>query len=158
VTLALDRAPVSRRTALRVGLLSVVVLASCWKAPTDDERIHQVIQDIVAGAVDGDVGDVLIHVSHKYRSDVGDYETLHALLVQAFLRRGPILVVPGPITVVVKGDTAHASFDAAIAEGTGQWRDIVPVNADGWHLEVDFAREDGDTWRVTRHERTSWSK
>lgn len=144
--------------ALSTGLLALVALAGCWRAPTDEERIHGVIQDIVAGAVDGDVGDVMIHVSKTYRSDVGDSETLHGLLVQAFLRRGPILVVPGPISVVVTGDTAHATFDAAIAEGTGQWRDIVPVNADGWHLEVDFAREEADTWRVTRHQRTSWSK
>lgn len=158
MTPALGGAPVSRRTALGVGLLALGALASCWRAPTDEERIQGVIQDIVAGAVDGDVGDVMTHVSRKYRSDTGDYETLHGLLVQAFLRRGPILVVPGPVSVVVSGDTAHASFDAAIAEGTGQWRDIVPVNADGWHLEVDFAREEGDTWRVTQHERTSWSQ
>lgn len=147
-----------RRAALFTGLLALGALAGCWSAPTDEQRIHSVIQDIVAGAVNGDVGDVMTHVSHKYRSDAGDYDALHGLLVQAFLRRGPILIVPGPIGVVVNGDTAHATFDAAIAEGTGEWRDIVPVNADGWHLEVDFAREEGDTWRVTRHQRTTWSR
>ena len=149
-----------RRITRLLGFVGVALAAStgCWRKPTDEERIHRVIQDIVAGAVDGDVGDVMAHVSKKYQADSVDYPALHGLLVEAFLRRGPILVVPGPIAVKVVGDTAHASFDAAIAEGSGRWTDILPVTADGWHLEVDLAREDTDEWRVTSHVRTSWTK
>lgn len=146
------------RRVVSCSLLALLLAAGCWKKPTDEDRIHAVIQGVVAGAVDGDVGDVMAHVSTSYRADGGDYDALHGFLVQAFLRRGPILVVPGPIEVKVTGDTAHASFDAAIAEGSGQWTDILAVNADGWHLEVDFVREAEDAWRVTNHVRTSWSK
>lgn len=157
--------PMTRRSSLRAVLAAACLLvplltapnAGCFKKATDEDRVRGVIQDIITGAMDGDVGDVMEHISRSYRAESADYEGLHGLLVQSLLRRGPILVLPGPIEVSISGDTAHARFDAAIAEGTGRWGDM--VNADGWHLEVDFVREPpGDAegeWRVIGHERTS---
>ena len=130
-----------RRITRLLGFVGVALAAStgCWRKPTDEERIHRVIQDIVAGAVDGDVGDVMAHVSKKYQADSVDYPALHGLLVEAFLRRGPILVVPGPIAVKVVGDTAHASFDAAIAEGSAIAGAVVAGEAGKDRLDVALA-------------------
>ena len=152
--------PVTRRVALILGA-ALIALTACSKPKTDEDRVRDVVQAVVGGAVDGDVGSVMQHVSGRYQGDSIDYDMLHAFLVEAFLRRGPLVILPGPIDVTVTGDSAHASFNAAIAEGKGKWGDL--VDADGWHLEVDFAREgsaggpapagDPGEWRVVKYER-----
>lgn len=132
-----------------------------WPAPTEEDRVRAVIAAVVEAAEEGDVGDVMVHVDPAYRADEAgfglDADALRGALSLQFLRRGPVVVVLSPVDVEVTGDRAHARFDAAVAE-TGGWGDLVPVNADGWHLEVDFHRSDDGAWRVTRHIRSSWSR
>lgn len=139
--------------------LPLLSLTGCWHTPTDEERVRSVVQAVITGAEDGDVGDVMAHVSKRYQDDSElDQEGIRGVLTMEFMKRGPILVVPGPIQVVVTGATAHATFDAAIAEGSGKWTDVMPVSADGWHLNVDLVREEGDAWRVRSHTLTSWNR
>jgi hypothetical protein len=98
------------------------------------------------------------HVSARYRGEdegyVLDEAMLRRALIAQFLRRGPVSVVVGPIEVQIAGDTAVARFEAVLSEGTGRGLDIVPVGMDGWSLEVQFAKEDGE-WKVSGHRRVS---
>lgn len=132
-----------------------------WPAPSEEDRVRAVIAAVVGGAEEGDVGDVMVHVDAAYHADEGgfglDPEGLRGALSLQFLRRGPVVVVLSPVEVQVEGDRAHARFDAAVAE-TGGWGDLLPVDADGWHLEVDFHRGEDDAWRVIHHTRSSWTR
>ncbi len=144
--------------SLRI-LVPLLGLSACWRAPTEEERVQAVVQAVITGAEAGDVGDVMANVSKRYHDDSDmDQEGIRGVLTMEFMKRGPILVVPGPIEVVVNGATAHATFDAAIAEGSGKWTDVMPVSADGWHLDVDFVREEDEVWRVQSHTLTSWKR
>lgn len=157
-------AGVTRRRGLGLGLgLGLVGLVwVLWPGPSDEDRIRAVVHAVAEGAEAGDVGDVLVHVSSRYRaSEFGialDRAGLRGALIAQFLRRGPVAVVIGPIEVVVEGDTATARFEAVLSEGTGRWQDLVPVGMDGWSLEVGFVREEGDTWRVVHHTRERWTE
>lgn len=143
----------SRLIALGVLVAAAATAWFLWPAPTEEDRVRAVVHAIVEGAEQGDVGDVLAHVSEHYaQGDLGKAE-LRAMLTAQFLRRGPLTVIPGEIVVQADGDRAHASFDALLAEHARDWTEVLPVNADGWHLEVDFARE-GEDWRVVGAERT----
>lgn len=154
----------TRRQALGgVLVLGIVGLGvALWPAPSDEDRIRDVVHAVAAGAEKGDVGDILEHVSARYRaSEFGvdlDRGGLRGALIAQFLRRGPIAVVIGPIEVVVQGDRATATFEAVLSEGTGRWQDVVPAGMDGWSLEVGFVREEGDQWRVVHHERSRWTE
>lgn len=143
------------RIAALVAVLVAVLAWALWPAPTEEDRVRAVVRGVVAGAEAGDVGDVLVFVSDRFTGDEGlDKGTLKTVLQAQFLRRGPITVIVGDIPVTIQGNTAHASFDALLAEGSHQWTDILPVSVDGWHFETDFVLEADDTWRVTHAERT----
>lgn len=142
-----------------LALLGVAVWHS-WPAPTEEDRVREVVGAIVEGAEAGDVGDIVDHLSPRFRGTEGeesfDRDTLRSFLVGQFLRRGPISVVLGPIDVVVTGAQAHARFDATVVEREGGWNDVLPVNADGWRLEVDLTLVDHE-WLVVGSERSSWT-
>ena len=142
------------RLGIALGL-ALVVLGTWWywPEPTEEDRVRAVVHAIVEGAENADVGDVLDHVSEHYAAADAGKPELRAVLTAQFLRRGPITVLPGEIAVSIDGNRAHARFDALLAESSRDWTEILPVSADGWHLEVDFAREDG-AWRVVGAERT----
>lgn len=150
------------RFVLALLLLGLLV-AWLWPRPSEEDRVRAVVQAVAAGAEAGDVGDILEHVDPAYHgSEDGfglDLKTLRAALALQFMRRGPIGVILSPIEVQVDGDHAHARFDAAVTEGGGSWRELLPSNGDGWHLEVDFVRDpEDDAWRVITHQRTSWTR
>ena len=151
---------VIRRAWLIFGILLVTAIGLFWPRPSEEDRVRAVVKAVAAGAEAGDVGDILDHVSPRYHAAEDgfglDERTLRAGLALQFMRRGPIGVVLSPIDVTVSGATAHARFDAAVLEGGGRWSELLPTNADGWHLEVDLDYEEDGEWRVTRHTRTSW--
>lgn len=142
--------------ALLAGLVVVGLGVGLWTwlrpAPSDEDAVRAVVGSIVAGVEAGDVGDVMTHLSADFRGDTLDRDAVRSLLTAQFLRRGPIRVITGAISVSVTGDAATASFDALLAEHGQVWSDILPVNADGWHFDVALRRE--DAWRVTRASRT----
>ena len=128
-----------------------------WPKETDEDRVRAVVRELIAGAEAGDVGDILDHVSKDFQGREGgegiDKPTLKLILVSQFMRRGPLGVFVAEILVNVRGETAHAAFDALLTEHAAGWKDIVPVNADGWHFEVDFSREEG-AWMLIGAERS----
>ena len=144
------------RVLAAVALLAAIVWFA-WPVPTDEDRVRDVIRAVIAGAEAGDVGDVLEHVSDTFqgRSDEGSFDapTLRSLLVARFMRHGPIAVFVAEIKVKITGDQADASFDALLTERGEDWTDIIPINADGWHLEVGLARE-ADGWKISSAERS----
>lgn len=132
--------------AVLVGIGSFVLFGGGTKSEAD--HIREVVHAIVDGAEERDAAEILDHVSDEYRDSFGmDKDTLTALLFRQFMKRGPILIVPGPIQVdLLSEDRATAAFGATIVEG-GQ-----NLAADGINWTVDFRREDGD-WRITGHTR-----
>ncbi len=151
---------VIRRSWLIFAALFAIAAWVFWPRASEEDRVRAVVNAVAAGAETGDVGDIMDHVSARYRgSEQGfgmDERTLRAGLALQFMRRGPIGVVLSPIDVTVSGATAHARFDAAVLEGGGKWSELLPRSGDGWHLEVDLDREEDGEWRVTGHTRTSW--
>ncbi len=143
----------SRLVAVAIVAALAVGAWLSWPAPTEEDRVRAVVHAIVDAAESGDVGDVLAHVSENYRTGDAGKPELRALLTAQFLGRGPITVLPGDVAVDIDGERAHASFDALLAEGSRDWKEVFPVKADGWHLEVSFARE-GEDWRIVSAERS----
>jgi len=154
-----------RALALLLALVGFAGLTwALWPEASDEDRVRAVIAAVVDAAEEGDVGAVMEQVDPGYRAVEGgegeegvDAETLRAALTYQFLRRGPVVVVLSPVEVRLDGDRARASFDAAVAE-TGGWGGMVPVDADGWHLEVDLRRGQDERWRVSGHTRSSWTR
>lgn len=140
-----------------VALLLVLIGWRLWPAPSEEDRVREVIRAVIAGAEAGDVGDVMAHVSDRFSGDSGeggfDKPTLRSLLTVRFLKHGPIAVFVTEILVEVTGVDAHASFDALLTERSGEWAEIIPVNADGWHMEVELSREEGG-WRIVEAKRS----
>jgi hypothetical protein len=145
---------------VRVALVVLVVLALsgavAWAlrpAPSEAERVRETIRAAIAGAEAGDVGDVMAPLAEDFVAESGggrvDRATVRALLTREFLRRGHISVLVGEIAVTVEGAEAEASFDAVLAESSNQLTDLLPVDADAWHLEVALHRS-GEDWTVTR--------
>lgn len=146
-------------TLPRIGLVALVLLllgGAIWllrPAPDEADRVRAVIQAVVAGAEAGDVGDVMNPLAEGFVAEseglTTNKATVRSMVTAQLLRRGHITVLVGEIGVDVKGDDAHASFDALLAEAGQEWTEVLPVDGDSWHLEVDLQRT-GDTWEVTR--------
>lgn len=140
-----------------LALLMILVTWRFWPEPSEEDRVREVIRAVIAGAEAGDVGDVMSHVSERFSGDSGeggfDKPTLRSLLTVRFLKHGPIAVFVAEILVEITGVDAHANFDALLTESTGNWTEIIPVNADGWHMEVDLSREDKG-WKIVAAKRS----
>ncbi len=128
-----------------------------WPAPDESERVRQAIRAVVAGAEAGDVGDVLAPMAPGFvaesRGTTVDQQTLRGLLAREFIRRGPIFVLLGEIEVSIEGTHAEAEFDAVLAENSDKLVDLLPVDADAWHLEAELQLHDGE-WQITRATRS----
>ncbi len=144
----------------RLGLVALLLLlligGAVWllgPAPDEADRVRAVIQAVVAGAEAGDVGDVMDPLAEAFVAEsdgmTSNKATVRSLVTAQLLRRGHITVLVGEIGVTVDGDDAHASFDALLAEAGQEWTEVLPVDADSWHLEVDLQRR-SDVWQVTR--------
>ncbi|GDX81731.1 hypothetical protein LBMAG42_35420 [Deltaproteobacteria bacterium] len=150
-------------TLPRIGLVALVLLllsGAVWflrPAPDEADRVRAVIHAVVAGAEAGDVGDVMAPLAEGFVAEsdglTTDKATVRSLVTAQLLRRGHITVLVGEIGVDVQGETAHASFDDLLAEAGQEWTEVLPVDGDSWHLEVDLRRTD-DVWRVTRAARS----
>ncbi len=144
-----------RVTAVVLALLLLLGGAGYlwWPAGSEEARVRAVIDEVVAGAEAADLGRVTAPLSDDFTAEnngnAADTSMVRALLARQFLRRGPIFVLLGEVAVEVRGDEAHASFDAFLAENSTSITDVLPVDADAWHLEVDL-RKHGDDWLVTR--------
>ena len=124
-----------------------------WPEESEEDRVRDVIRAVIEGAEQGNAGTVLEPMTPKFRAETGgeslDVSTLRLLLAREFMRRGPIHVLAPEIAVEVTGAHAHASFDALLTEQSGHWTELLPVNAAGWHVELEFDRVDGE-WQVAR--------
>lgn len=147
------------RTLMVAGVALILALLAWrfWPAPTEEDRVREVIRAVIAGAEAGDVGDVMAHVSDTFSGDSGegsfDKPMLRSLLTVRFLKHGPIAVFVAEILVNITGSDAHASFDALLTEQSGDWSELLPINADGWHMEVDL-RQEQELWRITGAQRS----
>ncbi len=146
-----------RMTLFRLGLIALLLVGgAAWlltPEPDEADRVRAVIAAIVDGAEAGDVGDVMDPLAESFVAEseglTTDKATVRALVTGQLLRRGHLTVLVGEIDVKVEGDEAHASFDALLAEAGQEWSEVLPVDADSWHLEVDLQRQ-ADAWSVTR--------
>ena len=148
-----------------MALLALLVLAAAggvsWlfrPVTSEADRVREVIRAVVAGAEAGDAGDVMAPLATNFAAESGgstlDRKMVHALLAREFLRRGPLFVLIGEITVSIEGTHAEASFDAVLAENSERLTDVLPVDADAWHMDIDLERrEDGD-WLVSHARRS----
>lgn len=149
-----------RRLALAVMLLASIVGGAVYAlrpAPSEEDRIRDVIYEVVAGAETGDQGAILKALAKDFVAETNGESLgkglVAAILHREFLRRGPVAILVSRIDVSVHGADANASFDALLAEKSTQWTDVWPVDADGWHLELSLHRAD-DVWKVTKATRT----
>jgi len=148
------------RTFVLVALLALTAGGLAWwlwPAPDESERVRAAIRAVVAGAEAGDVGDVLAPMAPGFvaesKGSTVDRQTVRALLAREFIRRGPIFVLLGEIEVAIEGTHAEAEFDAVLAENSEKLVDLLPVDADAWHLEVELQLHDGE-WQITRAKRS----
>lgn len=149
------------KTWLAIALLCLVVAAGAFFAlrgapETEADRVRAAIVSCADGARRGHVNDTLAAVSRSYKDADGlEYDTLKGFLFAQYRKRGSVAVVLGPIAVTFPSpDEAHASFDAALADGLEITSlDLMPDNTDLVHFEVDLRREPEDAWRVVGHTR-----
>ena len=138
-------------------VLALIVGWALWPRPTPEDAVRATILAVIDGAERGDVGDVFAPLAEDFVA-VHDESSLpgsvlRPLLTREFLRRGPLTVLPGEISVTLTGTTAHAAFDAVLVEQGKAWGDFLPADADSWHVEADLL-DDAGTWSVTRVEQT----
>ncbi len=151
---------ISRRSLfVLLALLTVGGLGwALWPAPNEADRVRAVIGGIADGAEAGDVGAMMAPLGEGFVAEsdgyTADKPTVRAVVMRQFLRRGRVSTLLSKIEVTVEGVGAHASFDAILAESGAEWTDVIPVDADRWHLEVDLRRSE-DEWSVTRVVRSS---
>lgn len=145
------------------ALAAAVVLALggaawfLWPMPAEEDRVRATIHAIVEGAEAGDLGQTTDPLAPSFVAESEgstlDRQTLRALLAREFLRRGPIFVLVGEIQVSLEGNVATASFDAVLTENSEKLVDVLPVDVDAWHLDVELRKVDG-AWSVTRATRS----
>jgi hypothetical protein len=128
----------------------------CAEEVSEPERVREALREMARGSEEGNLADVLVHVSSTYSDADGlDKSALAALLYREFVRRGRILVVLGPIQVSLDtgGQEADAVFTAALGENIeGGLLTIIPENVDALNFKVFLQKEEGE-WRVTGHTR-----
>ena len=128
----------------------------CADEVSEPERVRVVLRGMAQGSEEGNLADVLVHVSTAYSDADGlDKPGIAALMYREFVRRGRILVVLGPIQVSIDPEVqeAEAVFTAALGEDIdGGLLTIIPENVDALNFKVFLGMEEGE-WRVTGHTR-----
>lgn len=125
---------------------------------SEEDRVRATIEQVVEGAREADVNQVMAPIAEGYRDEEGEghsRQDLAALLYVQFTRRGPLSVVTSPMEVTVRADRATASFEAAIAdfdEGAGLVEGLLPADADVWVVEVDLEKQ-GREWKILTYRR-----
>ena len=120
---------------------------------SDEDRIRAALKQVASGAEQAHIETAIEPFSTRYEDDRGlDRKGMYGLLWSQFKKRGPISVWMSAIDVQVHGQTATASFDAALIEGKQGTSFGMPVSGDALTFEVEFAAEDND-WRITGHTR-----
>lgn len=122
-----------------------------WPQPDDEERIRLTIYGIAEAARAADLTATIEPLDKGYSDASGlSRDEVTGFLFREYRARGPISVYIQGIDVTVEGETAHASFEAILADGVNLSQlDLIPDNADIFQFELDLEKKDGD-WLIVR--------
>ena len=144
-----------RVVAVGVGVAGVLLAGwLLWpKQPVSDEdRIRAIIAAIADSAGKKDINGIAENISESYQGEAGDKRELKRYLLGFLLRSEAITVLPTNVRILepVAGDRAKVSVVVVLARTPAKTaEEVSPDQLMGSHLvEMSFAREPGDAWRV----------
>lgn len=141
----------ARRSLLRVWLLLlVVVMAGTACRKSEEARIRALLDDAVAGAEAANPKKTLAQVADDFRADNGaDRDAIKGVLAREMLQGNRITVIRRDQSITVEGETAKASFDAALLRGDrAKLKGLVPQRMGTWRFVLDLEKRDGEWWIV----------
>lgn len=119
-------------------------LLACQRTPPEQrlrEQVAQLQQQIEAK----EISQAMAAVAEDFSgNDAMDRAALHNLLRAQVLSRQTVGATLGPITAVVQGDTATASFDVILTGGSGG---LIPETGAAYSVQTGW-RADGNDWKL----------
>lgn len=129
-----------------VIMASALLVTSCGKEPTDEEKIEALIRDAAEKAEAKDIRGVMKHVSESYKDKQGNSrDQIRGLLFFYFQRYEKIGIFIRGTEIEVEGDNATAEVKLIFTGGA----EIIPESGSGYILDLKLKREDDD-WLVVR--------
>ncbi len=131
---------------LLLFLVSVLVIASCGKELTEEEKIEALIKDAAEKVEAKDIKGVLKYVSESYKDkEGGDRNQIKGLLFLYTRQYEKIGIFVRSTEIEVNGDNATALVKLIFTGG----ENIVPESGSSYIVDLKLKLEDGD-WRVVR--------
>ena len=138
--------------AMKRALLLALLLASACTKPTEEQRIHSMLEKARKSAEGGKVASVVDHVSKDFQSGEIDRDGVKAILLSEVLKGGgaPISIFRRNESIQVKGTEATAGFDALLTRSDpAHLHGLVPSDAQTYRFDLTLRKEDDGEWRVT---------
>ncbi len=123
-------------------LITATLLAACAAEPSDEDRIHAIIDGVEAAAEARDASDVLEHVADSYTDSRG----VDKAQLRVFLR-GYFLAHP-KLELLVTVESLEFPVDG-LAQAVVTITTVDFTDPDRQRVKVEFRRS-GDTWQVVR--------
>ena len=137
-----------------IGLLVVLTSLVLWPQPlTEEQKVRMAIYEVEKGVEESNLGVVMGSISTAYRDENGlGHSSIKGYLFQQFRKRGPVHLQISPIEVVMKTNTAEASFQVAFSESEREGLLSFPRGSDTLHFDVQLSREE-EEWKIVSHKR-----
>jgi ketosteroid isomerase-like protein len=141
-----NRSGHSKYFILALFLVSVLVITSCGKELTEEEKIEALIEDAAEKVEGKDVKGVLKYVSESYKDkEGGDRNQIKGMLFLYTRQYEKIGIYVRDTEIEVNGDDATAVVKLIFTGG----ENIVPDSGSSYVVDLKLKLEDGG-WRVVR--------
>jgi hypothetical protein len=142
--LSLPRRSVAFALRLAVGLLLLMALAGCARAPAE-QRLLEAMEALQSAIEAREVSSAVDYLAEDFTATGGlDREGARNLMRVMVLRHQRLGLSLGPIEVAMFDQRATLRFTAVATGGQGS---LLPESARVWQVETAWREEDGD-WRM----------